>query len=157
MKENMSFTEGKIMQPLLLFAVPVLLALFLQAMYGAVDLLIVGKFASSADVSAVSTGSQIMTTLTNLVSSLMNAPEEAFQKTIDYIRICGGSMLVIVAYNLIGCIFRGLGDSRTPLITVAIACVRLAFMCCFRYGYSRYRYSYCVCTDYQCNRIFYSY
>ena len=144
MKENMSFTEGKIMQPLLLFAVPVLLALFLQAMYGAVDLLIVGKFASSADVSAVSTGSQIMTTLTNLVSSLMNAPEEAFQKTIDYIRICGGSMLVIVAYNLIGCIFRGLGDSRTPLITVAIACVRLAFMCCFRYGYSRCRYSYCV-------------
>ena len=32
-------------------------------------------------------------------------------------------MVVIVAYNLIGCIFRGLGDSRTPLITVAIACV----------------------------------
>lgn len=174
MEKDTSFTEGKIMQPLLLFAVPVLLALFLQAMYGAVDLLIVGKFASSADVSAVSTGSQIMTTLTNLVSSfamgttillgqqigsgkkeeggrtvgtaillfagiavimsvilvvfapqvssLMNAPEEAFQKTVNYIRICGG-MLVIVAYNLIGCIFRGLGDSRTPLITVAIACV----------------------------------
>ena len=62
MEKNTSFTEGKIMQPLLLFAVPVLLALFPQAMYGAVDLLIVGKFASSADVSAVSTGSQIMTT-----------------------------------------------------------------------------------------------
>ena len=93
MKKNTSFTEGKIMQPLLLFAVPVLLALFLQAMYSAVDLLIVGKFASSADVSAVSTGSQIMTTLTNLVSSLMNAPEEAFQKTVDYIRTCGGGCL----------------------------------------------------------------
>lgn len=175
MEKDTSFTEGKIMHPLLLFAVPVLLALFLQAMYGAVDLLIVGKFASSADVSAVSTGSQIMITLTNLissfamgttillgqqigigkkeeggrtvgtaillfagiavimsvilvvfapqVSSLMNAPEEAFQKTVNYIRICGGGMLVIVAYNLIGCIFRGLGDFRTPLITVAIACV----------------------------------
>ena len=175
MEKDTSFTEGKIMQPLLLFAVPVLLALFLQAMYGAVDLLIVGKFASSADVSAVSTGSQIMITLTNLissfamgttillgqqigsgkkeeggrtvgtaillfagiavimsvilvvfapqVSSLMNAPGEAFQKTVNYIRICGSGMLVIVAYNLIGCIFRGLGDSRTPLITVAIACV----------------------------------
>lgn len=35
-------------------------------------------------------------------------------------RGCG---LIIVAYNLIGCIFRGLGDSNTPLITVAIACV----------------------------------
>ena len=57
------------MQPLILFALPVLFALFLQAMYGAVDLLIVGKFAASADVSAVSTGSQIMMTLTNLVSS----------------------------------------------------------------------------------------
>ena len=69
MEKNTSFTEGKILQPLILFAFPVLLALFLQAMYGAVDLLIVGKFATSADVSAVSTGSQIMTTLTNLISS----------------------------------------------------------------------------------------
>ena len=64
-----AFTQGKILQPLILFALPVLFALFLQAMYGAVDLLIVGKFAASADVSAVSTGSQIMMTLTNLVSS----------------------------------------------------------------------------------------
>lgn len=134
MKKTTTFTEGKILQPLILFA------LFLQAMYGAVDLLIVGKFASSADVSAVSTGSQIMMTLTNLVSSfamgttillgqqigsgrkeeggrtigtaivmfavialvmtfllvifapqissIMNAPEEAFDKTISYVRIC---------------------------------------------------------------------
>lgn len=69
MKKTTTFTEGKILQPLILFALPVLFALFLQAMYGAVDLLIVGKFASSADVSAVSAGSQIMMTLTNLVSS----------------------------------------------------------------------------------------
>lgn len=174
-EKNTTFTEGKILQPLILFALPVLFALFLQAMYGAVDLLIVGKFASSADVSAVSTGSQIMMTLTNLVSSfamgttvllgqqigcgdrkkggetvgtaiilfaaiavimtvilvifapqisgIMNAPTEAFDKTVNYVRICGSGMLVIIAYNLIGCIFRGLGDSRTPLVTVAIACV----------------------------------
>ena len=56
MKTESTFTEGKIMKPLILFAIPVLFALFLQAMYGAVDLLIVGKFATSADVSAVSTG-----------------------------------------------------------------------------------------------------
>ena len=174
-EQNTTFTEGKILQPLILFALPVLFALFLQAMYGAVDLLIVGKFASAADVSAVSTGSQIMMTLTSLVSSfamgttvllgqqigcgdrkkggetigtaiilfaviavimtavlvifapqisgIMNAPQEAFDKTVHYVRICGGGMLVIIAYNLIGCIFRGLGDSRTPLVTVAIACV----------------------------------
>ena len=69
MEKGTSFTEGKILKPLILFAFPVLFALFLQAMYGAVDLMIVGKFASSADVSAVSTGSQIMMTLTSLVSS----------------------------------------------------------------------------------------
>lgn len=57
------------------------------------------------------------------ISSLMYAPKEAFDKTVSYVRICGGGMLVIVAYNLIGCIFRGLGDSKTPLLTVAIACV----------------------------------
>lgn len=57
------------------------------------------------------------------LSSLMNAPQEAFDKTVAYLRICGGGMVVIVAYNLIGCIFRGFGDSKTPLITVAIACV----------------------------------
>lgn len=57
------------------------------------------------------------------ICGVMNAPEEAFDKTVEYVRICGSGMLVIVAYNLISCIFRGLGDSKTPLFTVAIACV----------------------------------
>ncbi len=69
MERRIDFTNGRIAVPLLKFAGPILLALFLQAMYGAVDLMIVGKFASSADVSAVSTGSQIMMTITNLISS----------------------------------------------------------------------------------------
>ena len=53
-----TFTEGKIFSPLISFAFPVLIALFLQAMYGAVDLWVVGKFGSAADVSAVATGGQ---------------------------------------------------------------------------------------------------
>ena len=65
-----NFTTGGIAGPLVRFALPVLAALFLQAMYGAVDLMIVGKFARSLDVSAVSTGSQIMMTVTGLISSL---------------------------------------------------------------------------------------
>ena len=67
--ETGNFTEGKILQPLLLFAFPVLLALFLQAMYGAVDLMVVGKFGDAADISGVSTGSQIMQTITNVLAS----------------------------------------------------------------------------------------
>ncbi|MBQ9324861.1 MAG: MATE family efflux transporter [Clostridia bacterium] len=175
MKTQNDFTRGRILSPLIRFMVPVLLAMFLQSMYGAVDLLIVGKFAQSVDVSAVSTGSQIMMTLTNLVTSfamgttillgqrigegrgkeggqligssiclfgviagvftvmipllsgqlsaLMNAPQEAFDQTSAYIRICGLGSLFIIAYNVLGSIFRGIGDSRTPLMTVLIACV----------------------------------
>ena len=70
MKEERRFTEGAILEPLMRFALPVMFALFLQAMYGAVDLFIVGKFAAPEDVSAVSTGSQITLTLGNLISSL---------------------------------------------------------------------------------------
>lgn len=173
-KEN-NFTQGRILLPLLRFMLPVFLAMLLQAMYGAVDLLIVGQFARSLDVSAVSTGSQLMMTITNLVvsfamgttillgqrigegrgreggqvvgssiclfgvialaltlltpllagplSALMNAPAEAFEATVSYIRICGLGSVFIIAYNLIGSIFRGIGDSKTPLVTVLIACV----------------------------------
>ena len=175
MSSRIDFTSGSVPRALIHFALPVMFALFLQAMYGTVDLLIVGQFASSTDVSAVATGSQIMQTVTNLISSLatgttvllgqkigqkkpseggkiagaslilfaligiafsllltlgaaplsraMNAPEAAFLKTVHYLSICGGGALIMIFYNLIGGLFRGMGDSRTPFIAVAIACV----------------------------------
>jgi Na+-driven multidrug efflux pump len=52
------------------FALPVLLAYFLQAAYGAVDLLVGGRFGTAADVSAVSTGSQVMMTVTAVIVGL---------------------------------------------------------------------------------------
>lgn len=161
------------MKSLILFAGPVLFAMFLQALYSAADLLIVGKFATKADVSGVAIGSQLMTTLTNMIVSfatgatiylgqkigerkaheggiiignailffglmgllmslslpllsgplahLLKAPAQSFTQTKHYIMICGGGAIMIVAYNVLGAIFRGIGDSTTPLITVAIA------------------------------------
>lgn len=53
----------------------------------------------------------------------MHAPEEAFAQTSSYIKICGAGSLFIIAYNVLGAVFRGIGDSKTPLLTVAIACV----------------------------------
>ena len=70
MKQSQNFTEGRIFTPLIRFALPVLMALFLQTMYGAVDLLVVGQFGTSADVSAVSTGSLVMHTVTVVITSL---------------------------------------------------------------------------------------
>lgn len=174
MKLSRSFTEGPILSPLLWFTLPVLLALFLQAMYGAVDLLVVGQFGSAADVSAVATGSQVMHTVTTIITglsmgatvllgqklgqkredeagqvlgsaivlfaavsivvtgvmlfaaepltALMQAPVEAFDGTVQYVRICSVGAIFIVGYNVLGAVFRGIGDSKTPLLAVAIAC-----------------------------------
>lgn len=55
------------------------------------------------------------------IATLLKAPEEAFDKTVLYIRICSGGILVIVAYNVISSILRGFGDSKMPLIFVGIA------------------------------------
>lgn len=175
MENSRSLTEGNIFTSLTRFALPVLLALFLQALYGGIDLLIVGRFAATADVSGVATGSMVMHTITMIITGLamgitvivgqrigegksdeagraigagicffsalsiiltifiilgsdaisifMHAPEEAFAQTSLYIKICGAGSIFIIAYNVLGSVFRGLGDSKTPLITVAIACV----------------------------------
>lgn len=170
-----NYTEGDIFAPLVKFAIPVMLAMFLQVMYGAVDLLIVGQFGNTSDVSAVATGSQVILTITSIINGfamgvtillgqkigqgksneagnvlgsgififsilatiittfmlifkvqiahIMHAPLEAFDDTVLYIFICSTGTIFIVAYNFICSIFRGLGDSRTPLITVGIACI----------------------------------
>ncbi len=178
MEREQNFTRGPIFWPLVRFALPVLLALLLQTMYGAVDLMIVGRFGgemAEVYVSAVATGSQLMHTVTMVISGLamgvtilvarqvgagepeeagntigsgiwlfagvsaavtaavicaarplaelMQAPPEALEETVRYVVICASGTTLIVGYNLLGSIFRGIGDSRLPLVTVAIACV----------------------------------
>lgn len=67
---NNDFTQGRILKKLSLFMLPVLGALLLQAAYGAVDLLVVGQFGSTAGLSAVSTGSQVLNLVTFVVTQL---------------------------------------------------------------------------------------
>ena len=57
------------------------------------------------------------------ISNLMQAPAEALALTANYVRICGGGIFFIVAYNMLSALFRGLGDSKSPLIFVLIACI----------------------------------
>ena len=172
---NNDFTTGSILKKMLIFMVPILGSLILQAMYGAVDLMVVGQFGTTAGLSGISTGSNIMNFATFVVSGLamavtvlisryigmghkdrlgkligatialfstiaivftialivfarplailMQAPEEALDLTVQYVRICGAGFLLITAYNTISAIFRGLGDSKSPLLFVLIACI----------------------------------
>ena len=175
MENTKNFTNEGVLKSLIKFAIPVLAALFLQSLYGGVDLLIVGQFAETADVSGVATGSLLMQTVTMVITGLsmgitiyvgqkigegkseeagkaigagvvlfvligmilsailviftkdlanmLHAPQEAFAQTCEYILVCGLGTIFIGLYNLLGAIFRGIGDSKTPLLTVFIACV----------------------------------
>ncbi len=67
---NTDFTQGSILKKLSAFMLPVLGALVLQAAYGAVDLPVVGRFGSTAGLSAVSTGSQMLNLVTFVVTQL---------------------------------------------------------------------------------------
>ena len=66
--EKNDFTQGSILKKLALFMLPILGALILQAAYGAVDLLVVGRFGSTSGLSAVSTGSQVLNLVTFVVT-----------------------------------------------------------------------------------------
>jgi putative MATE family efflux protein len=70
MNDKQDFTQGSIFIKMVRFMLPILGALILQAMYSAVDLLIVGKFGTTAGISGVSTGSSIMNMVTFTLSAL---------------------------------------------------------------------------------------
>lgn len=68
--ENNTFLEGKIAAPLIRFAIPLMMSLVLQALYGGVDLMVVGKFGTTASISTVATGGQVMQAATVIITGL---------------------------------------------------------------------------------------
>lgn len=64
----------------------------------------------------------LLTFLAQPVAALMHTPAEAIPGTVDYLVICFMGIPFITAYNIISAIFRGLGNSRSPMIFIAIAC-----------------------------------
>lgn len=57
------------------------------------------------------------------IAELMHTPVEAMADTKNYILVCSIGILFIVGYNVVCGILRGLGDSKTPLYFVALACI----------------------------------
>ena len=108
-KENdmMDFTQGSILKKLLRFMVPILGALILQAAYGAVDLLVVGRFGSTSGLSGVSTGSQVLNLVTFVVTQLamgitvLIARYLGEKKEEQIGSIIGGGTVVFAAISLV--------------------------------------------------------
>lgn len=173
--ENNQMINGRLSSVLFRFSMPFLVANILQALYGAVDMFVVGQYADAAALSAVSVGSQVMQTFTGLLMglttggtvllgqkigakdrqgaanavgtmvvmfsivavvltvamffgskpfiSLLQTPAEAVPHAVSYVSICVLGIPFITGYNTVASIFRGIGDSKRPMIFVAIACV----------------------------------
>lgn len=64
----------------------------------------------------------VMILLARPVTYIMQTPEEAVEYTVKYVTICSFGIPFIVGYNGVSGVFRGFGDSRTPLYFVALAC-----------------------------------
>ena len=79
-----------------------------------------GAIVTFLAISAVLT--EVLFVFAPQIAVVMQAPEDALDKTILYLRICGGGIVFIIGYNLISSIFRGIGNSRLPLLFVGIAC-----------------------------------
>ena len=58
----------------------------------------------------------------NPIVAVMDTPEEAVKGITDYLIVCFIGIPFITAYNVISSIFRGLGDSKSPMYFIAVAC-----------------------------------
>ena len=105
--DKADFTQGSILQKLVLFMLPVLGALVLQAAYGAVDLLVVGHFGSTSGLSAVSTGSQVLNLVTFVVTQFAMGITVLIarylgEKRPQYIgQVIGGSIVVFALISAV--------------------------------------------------------
>ena len=167
--------HGDLRRSMLRFSVPLVASNLLQAVYNIADMIIVGRFAGSAGLSAVSVGGQatmvalcIVMGVANAASVLasqltgagrekelapmlrtmelvfaaaalvltaaawcftralltaLNTPPEAYAQAVWYLRICMAGTVFVYLYNLVTGVLRGLGDSRTPLLLVAVSSV----------------------------------
>lgn len=168
-------TVGNYKKKLITFAFPFLMANMLQALYGATDLFVVGRYDSATAIAAVNIGSQIMQMITGfiigcsvgttvllgrsigaddpigekhatasatkflwililtatplmlLLSRLtvqwMQTPADASAEAVTYVFICSLGIPFIAIFNVVSAIFRGYGDSKTPMLIVLIACI----------------------------------
>ena len=132
-------TSGSVWKNIVYFSLPYLLSYFLQTLYGLADLFIVGQFDGVASTTAVSIGSQVMHMLTVMIVGLamgttvnigravgardsQKASKVVGNTTVLFVGV-SVVLAFITAYNVIASIFRGLGDSKSPMYFIAVACV----------------------------------
>ena len=185
-------SQGPVLKGLIRFAIPMILANLLQAVYSMVDMIVVGQFGGPAGLSAVGIGGQltnlflavgmgfsngaqvvisqqvgmkskkISKTIGTLLTTelllavivgaigivfhqgilgLMNTPSAAWEEAVGYLVICSCGMIFIYGYNALCAILRGMGESKLPMVFIAVASLvnvvlDLVFVGIFHWGAS---------------------
>jgi putative MATE family efflux protein len=165
-------SQGPVLKGLIRFAIPMILANLLQAVYSMVDMIVVGQFGGPAGLSAVGIGGQltnlflavgmgfsngaqvvisqqvgmkskkISKTIGTLLTTelllavivgaigivfhqgilgLMNTPSAAWDEAVGYLVICSCGMIFIYGYNALCAVLRGMGESKLPMVFIAVA------------------------------------
>lgn len=165
-------SQGPVLKGLIRFAIPMMLANLLQAVYSMVDMIVVGQFGGPAGLSAVGIGGQltnlflavgmgfsngaqvvisqqvgmkskkISKTIGTLLTTelilavivgaigvifhqgilgLMNTPSAAWDEAVGYLVICSCGMIFIYGYNALCAVLRGMGESKLPMVFIAVA------------------------------------
>lgn len=65
----------------------------------------------------------VLLCLVRPIVAVISTPEQAVQGAVDYLVVCFIGIPFITAYNIISSIFRGMGDSKSPMYFIAVACV----------------------------------
>jgi len=193
-KFEKDLSVGSVPIQLMKFALPFLISNFVQSLYGAVDMIIVGQFSANAaaSMSGVNIGGQITFVITNMVFGLcvggtvliaqylgagqkkelketigtlftslivlsviitivflilkkpllmmLKTNADAFPEAESYFTVTMLGTIFIFAYNALSAVMRGVGDSKSPLLFVTIACVvniilDLVFVGAFQWGH----------------------
>ena len=165
-------SQGPVLKGLIRFAIPMILANLLQAVYSMVDMIVVGQFDGPAGLSAVGIGGQltnlflavgmgfsngaqvvisqqvgmkskkISKTIGTLLTTelllavvvgaigivfhrgilgVMNTPKAAWDEAVGYLVICSCGMIFIYGYNALCAVLRGMGESKLPIVFIAVA------------------------------------
>lgn len=169
-----NLTKGNVLRILFTFSLPFIAANLIQALYGAVDLFVIGRYCSPESVAAVSTGTQVTQIITSMITGLtlgntilvgkytgmqaeedikktigttltifaaaaliltaamllaadpilklLKTPAPSFDLARTYVKICFCGIFFICGYNAISAILRGYGDSRRPMLFIALSC-----------------------------------
>lgn len=140
---GINLTQGPLLPQMMAFAIPYLLACFLQTFYGMADLFITGLFNGAAPITAVSIGSQLMHMLTVIIVGLAMGTTVSISRAVggrdpkEASRCIGNSVLLFALFSLIGTVLLLLAiepifswlktpteawaDTRAPMYFVALA------------------------------------